>query len=541
MSDVFISYARSTAAQAQRIAAALRGLGYSVWIDDDLPAHRRYGGVIEEQMAAAKAAVVIWSADAAQSEWVLSEANRAREDRKLVQVTTDTSRLPMPFDTIQCADLAGWTGDQDASGWRKVAASVAELVGGSSRAPAMPVAAPTENAPLPPHSKPSIAVLPFSDPAGAKEDDYFAEGVVEEITTALSRFPTLFVIDSGSSLTFRGSSASPRQIAQELGVRYVLEGAVRRSGPRVRITVQLLDASDGAQVWAERFDGTLDDVFALQEEVATAVAGQLEPNIHASEVRRIERWPTSSLTAYHLWLRGREQIRRMTPDALAEGQRLFERALDLDPNYGRALGLLAACLILAEAQAASQADPRIRERMHDYCDRALASAPDDPEVLAWVAHTYWLAGREASGRVLSERALALNPSHAMAWYASAAAHFQAGEYAEAISRFERHLRLDPKSPFQGYAHNLMGASMLGLARYEEAVVLVKAGLELSPGNPFALVYLATAYAKLGRTDEARRTLRSVDPRQRGALSLRISGPVVNALLDHVLKSLGDDV
>src|SRR5271157_1568110 len=129
MSDVFISYARSTAKQAQAVAAALRGLGYSVWIDDDLPAHRTYSRVIEEQMAAAKAAVVIWSADAVQSEWVLSEANRAREDRKLVQVTTDTARLPMPFDTIQCADLVGWTGEADAPGWRKVVASISELMG----------------------------------------------------------------------------------------------------------------------------------------------------------------------------------------------------------------------------------------------------------------------------------------------------------------------------------------------------------------------------------------------------------------------------
>ena len=135
MSDVFISYARSTAKQAQRSPRPCAALGYSVWIDDDLPAHRTYSRVIEEQMTAAKAAVVIWSADAVQSEWVLSEANRAREDRKLVQVTTDKTRLPMPFDTIQCADLAGWTGDTEAPGWRKVVASIAELVGGAERAP----------------------------------------------------------------------------------------------------------------------------------------------------------------------------------------------------------------------------------------------------------------------------------------------------------------------------------------------------------------------------------------------------------------------
>ena len=247
----------------------------------------------------------------------------------------------------------------------------------------------------------------------------------------------------------------------------------------------------------------------LQDDVATAVAGQIEPNIHASEVRRIEQWPTSNLTAYHLWLRGREKIRRLTPDALAEAQQLFERAVGLDPNYGRALGLLAACLALLETQEALQADPGLRERMNDYCDRALASAPDDPEVLGWVAHTYWLAGRDAA--VLSDRAVALNPNCALAWYASAASRLQAGDYQEAVARFQRHLRLDPKSPFQGYAQNLMGASMLGLGRFEEAVVLVKKGLELSPNNPFAWVYLATAYAKLERRDDARQALESSTP------------------------------
>jgi pimeloyl-ACP methyl ester carboxylesterase len=139
MSDVFVSYARSTAKKAQQVAEALRGLGYSVWIDDDLPAHRTYGRVIEEQMTVAKAAVVIWSADAVQSEWVLSEANRAREHHKLVQVATDAARLPMPFDTIQCADMTGWTGDIDAPGWRKVTASVADLVGREAAALARPI------------------------------------------------------------------------------------------------------------------------------------------------------------------------------------------------------------------------------------------------------------------------------------------------------------------------------------------------------------------------------------------------------------------
>src|SRR5579859_141041 len=266
MTDIFISYARSTAPQAQAIAEALRALGYCVWRDDELPAHRAYAEVIEERLRAAKAVVVIWSAEAAKSQWVFSEANRAREDGKLVQLSLDSTRLPMPFDTIQCADMSGWVGDPGSPGWRKVVASLGDLVAGTTVAPS--AAAPA----LP--AKPSIAILPFANLSGDPEQEYFADGMVVEIVAALARIPSIFVIASGSSFSFKGRSVSPQEAARQLGVRYVLEGSVRKAAERVRITVQLIDASDGAQIWTQRFDDTLEDVFALQDKVALAAAGK---------------------------------------------------------------------------------------------------------------------------------------------------------------------------------------------------------------------------------------------------------------------------
>jgi TolB-like protein len=268
VTEIFVSYARSTATQAQAVVAALRALGYSVWIDDDLPAHRTFGGVIEEQMAAAKAAVVIWSADAVRSEWVLSEANRAREDRKLVQVTTDRSRLPMPFDTIQCVDLAGWTGEADAPGWRKVLASIRELVTETTPAQRRQVAAdPTE---------PLLAVLAFDNLSGDAEMAYFSDGVSEEILQTVARGAELKVIGRGSSFQFRGRDKAAAHVAAALSATHVLDGSVRRSGNKVRIAANLIECERETTIWSDRFDRELSDVFALQDEIAAAVAAALK-------------------------------------------------------------------------------------------------------------------------------------------------------------------------------------------------------------------------------------------------------------------------
>src|SRR5580658_406402 len=292
MTDIVISYARETEAEAIRVVEALRGLGYAVWRDDEIPAHRSFGPAIEERLAAAKVVLVLWSAEASKSTWVRSEASRARAMGKLVQLTLDKSPLPIPFDQIQCANLVGWNGEADAPGWRKVVGSVGDLAG----APAVAVAIP-----LP--SKPSIAVLPFANLSGDPEQEYFADGMVEEITTVLSRIRSLFVIASGSAMTLKGKDVRLSEVGRQLGVRYVLEGSVRRSADRVRIAVRLVDASDGAQIWADRFEDTLEDVFALQDKVALGVAGAIEPTVRAAEIRRASKGPTENMGSYDLYLR----------------------------------------------------------------------------------------------------------------------------------------------------------------------------------------------------------------------------------------------
>ncbi|MGH7025355.1 MAG: AAA family ATPase [Caulobacteraceae bacterium] len=263
MSDVFVSYARSSERQARATAAALRSAGYSVWFDEDLPTHRAYGDVIEEQLASAKAVVVIWSAEAVRSQWVRAEANRAREEGKLVQLTLDKSNLPLPFDQVQCADLSGWTGDGEHPGWMKVTASIAALVGGGV------VRSPT------PTEKPSsveilLAVLPFDAQPPDAETQALADGVSEDIIQSLTSGGVPKVIGRTGSFRFRGEAKA--SAAEALRASHILDGAVRSLGARVRVSVQLTESASGAVVWGERYDRDASDLFAVQDEVAALVA-----------------------------------------------------------------------------------------------------------------------------------------------------------------------------------------------------------------------------------------------------------------------------
>ena len=501
MSDIFISYARSTAKQAQAVAEALRAMGYSVWIDDELPAHRTYSRVIEEQMTAAKAAVVIWSASAAQSEWVLSEANRAREDHKLVQSSTDDTRLPMPFDTIQCADLAGWSGDPEAPGWRKLIASIGDLVGGVGAA-----ALPAMDAPPPLPSKPSIVVLPFANLSGDPEQDYFADGMVVEIVEALSRCRSIFVIASGSSLSFKGKGVAAQDAASQLGVRYVLEGSMRKAGGRVRIGVQLIDAADGAQIWTHRFEDTLEDVFALQDSVALAVAGKIEPTVLQAEIRRASARPTDNLSSYDLYLRALPLQRAFVRTDMLEALDLASRAITLDPDFGPALALAATCHRLIVLYEWSDDLEGHRRLALELAHRALRAAGDDPYVLARVAACVdFLEGDHGAAVALLERALTLNPGCASAWLHRGILRVRAGETDAAIEDLRTALRLDPLGPLQPAAIGFIGRALFQQGRFSEAVPLLKEHAQ-HVDAPMPQAFLAAAYGHLGQAGEAQAAL-----------------------------------
>jgi adenylate cyclase len=467
MSQVFISYARSTAAQAQLLAKALRAERCDVWLDDALPAHRPYADVIEERLRKAKAVVVIWSSDAVKSQWVRAEADFARNAGTLVQLSIDGAIPPLPFTQIHCAQLAGWEGDPDASGWRNVLTGVLELIAG----------APTEATSLGPAltNKPSIAVLPFSNLSNDPDQDYFVEGMMDEIVTALTRIRTLFVISGDSSLALKGKAFDAQQAAALVGVRYILEGSVRRSGPRVRIAVKLVDTSQGAQIWAERFDDTLEDVFELQDRIALKVIGVIEPSVHEAEVRRVARQPIENLGCYDLYLRAAPLRTACRQAEVVHALKLLDRALALDPDFAPALAQAAGCHSQMYFNGWGEDVARHKTQGLALAERAIKTGAEDASVIAQAANAVMELDYDiARATALADRATTLNPGCARAWFISGLLRLIDGDGDRAVEHLQTAARLDPISPLNDIIRAHIGLGRVLQGDYPDALRLIRA-------------------------------------------------------------------
>jgi len=366
-----------------------------------------------------------------------------------------------------------------------------------------------EKLPLPLPDKPSIAVLPFQNMSGDPEQEYFADGMVEEITTALSRIKWLFVIARNSSFTYKGQAIDVKQLGRELGVRYVLEGSVRRAGGRVRITAQLIDAIADAHLWADRFDGSLEDVFDLQDQVAISVAGVIEPTLQAAEIRRSSDRPTHDLPAYDLYLRALALTFSWERDAIVRALDLLERAIERDPGYGAALVHAARCHQDLHVNNWTDRPEESRRRGIDLARRALQVAGDDPNVLSSAGYTLGYFGEEIDvAMALLDRALKLNPSCAGCWQRSGWLRLWAGQPDPAIEYFQNSLRLDPRerraNPFMA-----IGVAHFFARRFEEARVTLLQSLQEKPNWVPTYRFLASCYAQMGRLDEARQAVEQI--------------------------------
>ena len=358
------------------------------------------------------------------------------------------------------------------------------------------------NAPLPLPEKPSLAVLPFQNMTGDAEQDYFVDGIVEEITTAISRLPWLFVIARNSSFTYKGRAVDVKKVARELGVRYVLEGSVRKAGNRVRIAGQLIDTASGAHIWADRFDGALDDIFELQDEVASHVAGAIEPKLRQFEIELATRKPTESLDAYDLYLRALAEFRRWTIDGWRDTITLLRSALALDPSYAPAAGLFAWCRILQKTNNAAT-DQEIGEG-GGFARKAIDFGNEDPDAL-WMGGwgLLMLAGERAAGLSAMERAVALNPNCAYAWNFLGWSYAYYNEAAPATEALLHAMRLSPFDPQSwmfagGFAHARFAAG-----RYEEAIEFADRALHAQPRATAVLSVRIAACGNLDRLEQGR--------------------------------------
>src|SRR6266849_4415497 len=361
---------------------------------------------------------------------------------------------------------------------------------------------------LPPPDKPSIAVLPFQNMSGDPEQEYFADGMAEDIITALSRFKALFVIARNSSFTYKGRAVDVKQVGRELGVRYVLEGSVRKAANRVRITGQLVDTATGAHLWADRFDGGLGDIFDLQDQVTESVVGAIAPAVEKAEIERAKRKPTASLDAYALYLRGLAKYyqfgNRQTND---EALRLFNSAIELDPDFAAAYGRAAFCYASAKAYGWISGTGSEIAEVTRLAQRAVELGKDDAFVLAasGIALAYVVGNLEV-GAGLIDRALVLNSNLAWAWGFGGWVKIFLGEPEPAIERFARAMRLSPLDlRLTGMRAGTAYANFL-LGRYDEAVSWAAMALQDNPDYQPGLRIAAASNAMAGRLDEAHKAV-----------------------------------
>jgi adenylate cyclase len=357
---------------------------------------------------------------------------------------------------------------------------------------------------------PSVAVLPFTNMSGDPEQEYFADGVVEDILTALSRFKSFAVVARNSSFAYKGRAVDVRQVSKDLGVRYVLEGSVRRAGERLRVTAQLIDGTNGAHLWADKYDGTVADVFDVQDRITESVVGVVEPHIRDAEIERSRRERPGSVEAYDLYLRALPNFRMATEPANRTAHDLLQQALALEPNNAAFLAEASRVVERVLVLGWPPLTDNDRATCADFARRGLAVAGNDAAVLATCAVSLMSsAGDIQVGMATIKRALDINPNQSRVLLSAGIAYLHHGDLEEAIYCFQRNLRLSPASPSAYVSLTGVAHAQMALGRYDEAYATAEQSLALSGGYVPTYWMLASAAAQLGRLDDAKRWVRKL--------------------------------
>ena len=419
MADIFISYSRQDKARVAPLVAALEAEGWSVWWDPEIAPGEEFDGLISRELDAARSLVVVWTAQSVDSRWVRGEARDAADRGVLVPVRLDNARLPIDFRAVHTTDLDGWGDDPLHPAFQGLRKALEAKLGPPRKASA--VAATPEKKP-----EVSICVLPFANMSGDPEQEYFSDGITEDIITDLGKVSALSIVARNMAFSFKGAKGGVGEIGRQTKAAYVLAGSVRKAGARVRITAQLVNAANEAQVWGERYDRDLNDIFALQDEISRAIVAALKLTLLPEEKRALEQRATTNVKAYKFYLMAR-QFSVMGNERHQEIIiRLCKRAVELDPSYAAPWATMAI----------AQWD------MH----RRSACAED---------------GQEAA-----HQAMRLDPRLADAHAALGAAHQGQGRYEVGLRACESALQLDPNS-YEG--NRIAGMCSMALRRYDDAI------------------------------------------------------------------------
>jgi adenylate cyclase len=495
MADIFVSYARSDRARVAPLVAAIEAKGWSVWWDPEIAAGQQFDDQIDAELQAASAVLVVWTPTSVASRWVRGEARDAAERGILVPVRFEDARLPIDVRAIQTTDLDKWGEDPASAAFQDLLRSLGNVIKRQRASAASTPSVPAAVAP-----RVAICVLPFANMSGDQEQEYFSDGITEDIITDLSKVSALSVVSRNSAFMYKGKHVDVPKLARELKVGYVLEGSVRKAGGRVRITAQLVDGSSNDHLWAERYDRDLNDIFALQAEISEAIVKALKLKLLPEEKKAIEQRGTDNVEAYNLYLLARQSyITGHEADARRVEAiiRLCNRAVEIDPRYSRAWALMA---------------------------------------IGQMTLRFVHGRRGDDGLVPAERALALDANLAEAHAVKARILAQHGRHDEAAAEIEVALRLDPES----YEVNRAAAYLrFRQHRLDEAIRYYEKSMALMETDLNSSSMLLTCYTALGNSQAARRVAQITLSRSEKTLAQDANNGAAMAYGANALAALGD--
>jgi adenylate cyclase len=519
VADIFVSYARADKARVAPLVAALEAQGWSVWWDPEITPGQEFDSQIAAALDAAKAVVVVWTPASVDSRWVRGEAREAAERGILAPVRFEAARLPIDFRALHTTDLDDWREDVCSRCFEDLARALKAHIGGASpTAPAAPAAA---------RRSLSICVLPFANMSGDAEQEYFADGISEDIITDLSKVSALSVTSRNTAFSFKGRHVELRQVARQLGVGHLLEGSVRKAGNRVRITAQLIDGASDDHIWAERYDRDLDDIFALQDEIAQAIVAALKLKLLPEEKKAIGERGTENPEAYDLCLRARALAGQFSRDSVKRSTDLLRKAIDLDPGFFPAYLQLISALENYRL-AAPERDREIRADQRAVEDRAAEIAPDDPGVVSIRVQRLVRGGDFWEAERLVEQ-LPSDPQADVFWQSREIFPLSVGRFEEALPWLRETVRRDPLDRVKGWVFR----DVLDITgRFDEAEAETERSKD-SPGDR-AWIELCACFRLKGRADHSQ-----IEARYRVFMAARMSGMWTSPMYERLAAVLSE--